>query len=109
MDFIRSLPGWRDSSWPTPMTLDENRADLECHARGFAERTQFCYSVLQPGGGPVVGCVYVKPTVPLHDGTAEVRSWVSAGHAGLDVPLYDAVAAWLRDAWPFDSVEYAAR
>jgi hypothetical protein len=34
---------------------------------------------------------------------------VRADHAGLDVVLYQAVAAWLDVDWPFASVEYAPR
>ncbi|HJX99594.1 MAG TPA: hypothetical protein VJ351_02155, partial [Streptosporangiaceae bacterium] len=40
---------------------------------------------------------------------ADVRSWVSADHAALDVTLYQAVSAWLRSAWPFTLVRYAPR
>jgi len=40
---------------------------------------------------------------------AEVRSWVSADRASLDVVLYDAVSEWLRSAWPFTAVRYAPR
>lgn len=31
MDFIRSLPGWGASSWPKPMTLEENLEDCVSH------------------------------------------------------------------------------
>jgi len=40
---------------------------------------------------------------------ADVRSWVRADRADLDVPLHDAVAFWLTDAWPFEAVSYAQR
>ncbi len=40
---------------------------------------------------------------------ADVRSWVRADRAELDVPLYAAVSAWLADAWPFTEVRYAPR
>jgi hypothetical protein len=29
--------------------------------------------------------------------------------AGLDPVLWETVSAWLRDAWPFERVDYAAR
>jgi hypothetical protein len=38
-----------------------------------------------------------------------VRSWVRADRAELDVPLHDAVATWLNEAWPFTAVRYAER
>ena len=89
------------------MTLDENRGDLERHARDFAARTGFTYMVLDPGDGDVVGCVYIYP---LDDGPgARVNSWVRADHAAIDVPLAEAVAAWLARAWPFERVVYLGR
>ena len=42
-------------------------------------------------------------------GGAEVRSWVRADRADLDVPLHDAVSAWLREGWPFATIAYAPR
>src|SRR3954468_270515 len=73
------------------MTLDANRADLERHARDFAERTGFTYTVLRPGGEEVIGrlCIY-----PAEDdrGDAHARSWVRADVAKLDRPLHSAVS-----------------
>jgi hypothetical protein len=40
---------------------------------------------------------------------ADVRSWVRADRAELDVPLHAAVSAWLAGAWPFAEVRYAPR
>ena len=48
MEHIRASPGWAESAWPHPMTLDENRRDLERHARDFEERRGFTYTVLSP-------------------------------------------------------------
>ena len=39
IDHIRATPGYADGRWPRPMTLEENRADLERHARDFAARS----------------------------------------------------------------------
>jgi hypothetical protein len=36
IEHIRASPGYRDSSWPHPMSLAENLADLERHASDFA-------------------------------------------------------------------------
>jgi hypothetical protein len=56
----------------------------------------------------VVGCVYIYPaTEPGPD--AAVRSWVRAADARLDGPLHRAVTDWVREAWPFGSIEYAER
>jgi hypothetical protein len=106
IEHILGSPGYGPgSSWPHQMSLDENRADLERHARDFADRSGFTYTVLDPEGD-VVGCVYVYPgrEVP-HD--AHVQSWVRASRAELDVPLREAVVGWLASSWPFERPLYA--
>ena len=107
MEHIQATPGWEESSWPREMTLEENRADLVRHAGDFENRTGFTYTVLEPGGD-VVGCVYIYPSkAGAHQ--AHVLSWVRAGRAELDVPLWQAVSDWLAAEWPFQNVDYAAR
>jgi hypothetical protein len=96
------------------MSLDDNLRDLERHARDFAARRGFTYTVLSAGTDDVIGCVYIyPPSGQGPDGTggrrAAVRSWVRADRAALDPVLHDAVLAWLERDWPFDSVEYAPR
>ena len=61
MDHIRATPGFEDWGWPQPMTLDENRRDLERHASDFVDRTGFTYTVLAPADDTVIGCVYIYP------------------------------------------------
>ena len=64
------------------MSLEENLADLERHARDFADRTGFTYTVLDPEDD-VIGCVYVYPAGDdVHD--ARVLSWVRESRAELD-------------------------
>jgi hypothetical protein len=182
IEHIRSTPGFQGRSWPREMTLAENLADLEAHAKDFAARSGFTYTVLAEDGGEIVGCVYIYPaadgrqadvgengsadagesgsahagesgsadagengSAPAGEsgsadvgesgaadagengaadagengaadagegdpaGGAEVRSWVRADRADLDVPLHDAVSAWLREAWPFATIAYAPR
>jgi hypothetical protein len=93
IEHIHATPGWEGSSWPAPMTLAENLADLEMHARHFRDREGFTYTVLDPETDDVIGCVYVYP--------GRVRSWVRASRAELDEPLRRGVAEWLAsDAWP---------
>jgi len=108
MAHIRATPGFPDGRWPREMTPGENLGDLRRHAKDFAARTGFTYTVLDPGGR-VVGCVYIYPTKDRAAGVAGVQSWVRADRAELDVPLHDAVSAWLADAWPFTEVRYASR
>ena len=116
IDHIRATPGFAGSSWPHEMSLAENLSDLERHARDFAQRRGFTYTVLSVGTGEVIGCVYIYPPRGEDRGRdsaggwhAVVRSWVRADQAALDPALYHAVRAWLDRDWPFDSVEYAPR
>jgi len=90
------------------MTADENRADLERHAEDFRTRQGFTYTVLDPASRDVIGCVYIYPARDAeHD--ARALSWVTAGRAHLDAPLWRAVSEWLAADWPFAGVEYAPR
>ena len=74
---------------------------------GFVDRTGFTYTVLDPADRDVIGCIYIYPR---KDGSGPgVRSWVRADRADLDEPLADAVAGWLRTAWPFAHVSYLGR
>jgi hypothetical protein len=116
IDHIRATPGFSDSSWPHEMSLGDNLRDLERHARDFAERRGFTYTVLATDTGDVIGCVYIYPvrddaSSGGADGgrRASVRSWVRADCAALDPVLHDAVLAWMQRDWPFDSVKYAPR
>ena len=107
MEHIAATPGFADWGWPHRMPPEQNLADLRRHADDFANRTGFTYTVLASDDDSVVGCVYVYPADSA--GVADVRSWVRADRADLDVPLHDAVAFWLNDAWPFEAVSYAPR
>jgi hypothetical protein len=115
IDHIRATPGFGEGNWPREMSLSDNLRDLQRHARDFAERRGFTYTVLSVGTGDVIGCVYIYP--PGRQGAGEgerrrrasVESWVRADHATLDPAVHDAVVAWLERDWPFDSIEYAPR
>jgi len=109
MDFIRSLPGWATSSWPEPMTIEENLRDCQSHLARARSGHDFAYTVLLPDRDQVIGCVYFKPTRPPRAGAVDVRSWVTAEHSDLDKPLHDAVTRWLNEDWPWPVVEYAPR
>ncbi|WP_284578231.1 N-acetyltransferase [Streptomyces sp. 2P-4] len=107
---VRATPGFGDGAWPPPeaVSAERNLADLARHARDFAARTGFTYSVLD--GDDVVGCVYVYPGRKDPD-RVHVSSWVRADRAALDRPLYEAVSRWLAEVWPFEPqrIVYAAR
>ena len=99
-------PDWGGDDWPTPMTLDQNLADLEQHRREFIAGEAFAYSVLD--GDDVIGCVYIDPD---GSGAAEamVRSWVRASRAGRDSDLAVEIDQWLREAWPLRSRRWPGR
>jgi hypothetical protein len=107
MGHIRATPGFQDRSWPHPMTLEENRGDLERHQQEFADRTGFTYTVLDPADGDVIGCLYIYP--PKDVSGTRVSSWVRADRAELDEPLAEVIAGWLQTAWPFAEVRYMGR
>ena len=113
MDHIRATPGFVGGNWPHEMSLLDNLGDLEGHARDFAERSGFTYTVLSPATGDVIGCVYIYPVKGDKQGDtgrrASVKSWVRADHAALDPALHDAVLAWMERDWPFASLDYAPR
>src|SRR5690349_13403599 len=46
VEHIQRTPGFAGWGWPTPMTPEENRRDLERHAADFRERTGFTFTVL---------------------------------------------------------------
>ncbi len=106
IEHILATPGYGSgSSWPHEMSLDANMADLERHARDFADRAGFTYTVLDPEG-EVIGCVYVYPSRDdVHD--VHVQSWVRESHAELDAPLRRVVTDWLARDWPFEQPLYA--
>lgn len=115
IDHIRATPGfaagdWGSDAWPLPMSAADNLADLEMHAREFAERVAFAYTVLAPerATDQVIGCVYVDPD-ERGIADAQVRSWVTASHADLDVELSASVRAWLAAEWPFRTVRFPGR
>ncbi len=91
---IAATPGFAGHDWPPEggMSLERNREDLAGHARDFADRTGFTYTVLAPAADEVIGCVYIYPLRGGdHEGeqgsAARVRSWVRADVAELDAEL----------------------
>ncbi|MGW0392348.1 N-acetyltransferase [Streptomyces sp. NPDC003042] len=108
---VRATPGFAEWRWPPPegMSAEANLADLVRHARDFAERRGFSYSVLD--GDEVVGCVYIYPGAEDQPDRVQVNSWVRADRAELDAAVHAAVRGWLRTVWPFDAgrVDYAPR
>jgi hypothetical protein len=89
------------------MPASSNLRDLERHAEDFRLRRGFTYTVLG-AEGDVIGCVYIYPSD--EDGVdAQVRSWVRADRGDEDLPLFEALSAWLQADWPFRIVHYPGR
>ncbi len=112
IEHILATPGifqpGAEHPWPHPMALEENLRDVIRHAEDFAARRGFTYTVLDPAGKDVIGCVYIYPSKDdVHD--ARVKSWVTATRADLDPVLWRAVSDWIAAAWPFRNPDYAAR
>jgi len=99
---------WDGDAWPYPMHAADNLHDLEMHAAEFTRREAFAYTVLEPEGERVIGCVYLDPD---ETGLAacKVRCWVSVDRAPLDAELAGAVRSWLAAEWPFASVRFPGR
>ena len=107
VDHIRSTPGFGPPrTWPRPMSLGLNLADLEMHALHFADREGFTYSILDED--EVIGCVYIYPSdEPGQD--ASVSSWVRVSRAKMDVVVYRSLSTWITEGWPFETPYYATR
>ncbi len=108
VEHIHATPGWETSSWPDDRGAVDNLRDLQAHADDFENRVGFTYTVLDPVTGEVIGCVYIYPD-RSEQNDARVSSWVRANRAELDVPLWQAVTAWLAETWPFEHVACAER
>jgi hypothetical protein len=110
IEHIRATPGYPDGNWPPldGMSLEANRADLHRHADDFARGAGFTFTVLDPGDGAVIGCVYLYPSA-APEWEVTVQSWVRADKAALDGPLADAVARWIATDWPWERIDRCGR
>ena len=91
----------------TGCLLEASLADLTRHAIDFASVKGFTFTVLDPGDGSVIGCVYLYP--PERAGDVMVQSWVRADRSNLDTALADRVAAWLAEEWPWQHPDRCGR
>lgn len=101
---------WPGGKWPKGLSLEQNLIDLGWHQKEFQTRRSFAYTVVNPSGSMVVGCVYIEPTRKRgHD--AEVYLWARQSElaGGLEDRLYAAVKDWIAKMWPFISVAFPGR
>ncbi|WP_084073018.1 GNAT family N-acetyltransferase [Demequina sp. NBRC 110052] len=112
-----AVMGNRDMLWrmygeawgwpPASMTAEQDREDLERHAREIEAHESFNYAVLTRDEDRLLGCIYLDPLPPDAAGpVAEVSWWLVAdADAGLREALDAVVPAWLARDWPFVRVE----
>ena len=101
---------WPGGKWPDGLTLEQNLIDLGWHQKEFQIRRSFAYTVVNPSGSMVVGCVYILPT-RKRDHDAEVYLWARQSElaGGLEDRLYTTVKNWLETEWPFKIVAFPGR
>jgi hypothetical protein len=111
-DAIRPVFG-PANAWPAPdLGFAENLADLERHAREFAERIAFAYALLSPDGERYLGCLYIKPIKSTHAAyDAQAFFWLStlADRGDLARRVLADLQAWLKTAWPFKAAAFPGR
>ena len=85
MERIAATPGSR--ALAARGDAGRERADLQRHADDFRTRKGFAYTVLDPAGSDVIGCVYIYPLRDSDNDDACALWWVRESHARLDIPL----------------------
>ena len=87
---------------PATMTVEEDRADLERHAREIEAHESFNYALLDSGEQRLFGCVYIDP-MDEPGADALVSWWVVDDAVGteLERALDAFVPRWLAAEWPF--------
>ena len=92
--------------WPADtFSLAQNKADIALHEALFNEGTSFTYSIVNPAGNRVLGCMYINPTdSPAYD--AQVHLWVRTSELAQEDTIKQAAQAWINDQWPYKRVQY---
>ena len=111
MTSVEHLKGvWPGGTWPQGLTLKQNLIDLGWHEKDFQLRQAFAYTVLDPDGSRVAGCVYINPS-RRHGHDAVIYLWARQSElaSGMEDRLYTEVRRWLATAWPFKSLAFPGR
>lgn len=126
MDSRQYLREWEQSTWPEDdFTVADNQSDLIDLERWNSENLAFTYTILDPGEGRCLGCVYIFPPdakflsrseiIPT---TADAGEWPDVGaavyhwirrremEAGMDETVLTVLEAWVREEWGFDRVVF---
>ena len=95
---------------PETMTFEEDRGDLDRHAREIHAHESFNYAIFDTDERALLGCVYIDP--PGFDGAdAEICWWVVDQMVGSDLEdvLEVAVPVWIANEWPLARPRYIGR
>jgi hypothetical protein len=105
-DIFGEAWGWP----PDTMTFEQDRDDLDRHAREIDSHESFNYAIFDADEQALLGCVYVDP--PEFDGAdAEICWWVVDAMVGSDLEgvLEVAVPVWIANEWPLRRPRYIGR
>lgn len=106
MESRRKLRALFGGDWPADtFSLAQNKIDIALHEALFDERTSFTYSIVNPAGDRVLGCMYINPTESsAYD--AQVHLWVRTSELVQEDSIKQASKSWLDAQWPFQRVQY---
>ncbi|HEY3506333.1 MAG TPA: N-acetyltransferase [Actinocatenispora sp.] len=97
--------------WPAAdMTYDDDRRDLERHAREIEAHESFNYALFDDAEAALLGCVYIDP--PERQGAdAEISWWVVDDRVGTDLEraLDALIPRWIATVWPFRRPRFVGR
>jgi RimJ/RimL family protein N-acetyltransferase len=96
--------------WPTTMTAEADRVDLDRHAQEIEDHESFNYALFDRDEAVLLGCVYIDP--PEKPGAdAEISWWVIDSLVGseLEAALDAFVPAWIGQDWPLEDQRYVGR
>ena len=105
---------WSASDWPEDdFTLEANRNDLGGHVEDNRNHSAYGYMIFSPDREICYGSVYLNPIKDWRDRfacldgntdeldalDARVDHWIRSDHAELEIPILDALSAWLFEKW----------
>jgi hypothetical protein len=93
---------------PADMTFEQDRDDLERHAREIAAHESFNYAVLDATESELLGCLYIDPPADGDDYDASVSWWVVDQCVGsqLEAELNEFAPRWVTTEWPFTNPRF---
>jgi len=111
-----------NGGWPrVGFTIEENLKDLERHEKGFNDRNEFTYSIMNHSETRCLGCIYITPfsqtlrrilpkddfeSYNVGDFEAQVSFWMipDCVKQDMDKRLLQVLVKWFKDEWLFSKV-----